>query len=57
MGYSKNKITCEDCGTSINVLDTVCPYAMEANKKYIQTHLCNSCYQERLNDANIPEQD
>lgn len=43
-------LKCEDCGTTDNVTETVCPFAQDVHNKEIPAVLCDKCCSERAAD-------
>ena len=46
----KEKLKCEDCGTTENVKKTNCPYQEDVNNEIVKAVLCDTCRTERLYD-------
>ena len=44
------EIKCEDCGTTKNVRETICPYQEDVNDIIKEITICDKCYIERVYD-------
>lgn len=46
----KLALKCDDCGTTENVQETICPYAQEIHDEIIDMNLCDDCLEQRAGD-------
>lgn len=44
-------LVCEDCGTTENVEETICPFSFEIRNEEIPATLCKECEHQRFLDT------
>ena len=43
-------LVCDDCGTDVEVVETICPYDLEINLTESPMNLCDDCYGLRCDE-------